>query len=74
MKGMKGMNIKNKNIITNEQKQCSICNSVGISYGITILNNYICGECLQKITEADVNDSSYYKLKDKIKSIIMKNL
>ena len=67
------MNINNKNIIENVQKKCSVCNNM-FNSGITILGSFICEDCINKITTSDINDISYYKLKDQIKKIIMKNL
>lgn len=68
------MEIKNKNIIESKNKICGVCDNCTEENGITILGTFICNECIDNITNTDVTDRSYYKLKEKIKKILINKL
>ncbi|MCQ2969581.1 MAG: hypothetical protein MJ191_05620 [Clostridium sp.] len=66
------MKILNKDIIKNNK--CIVCGHECNEGKITILGNCICKECIDKITFMNMDNPQYYKIKDKIKNKLIKNL
>ncbi len=60
--------MKYKDIIKN--KSCLICKSEDSSRGITIMNNYICDNCIEDITMLNVRDEKYEVVRNKLKGIL----
>ena len=67
------MVIKNKDIIKNDKK-CIVCDNNCSEGKVTILGSCICKECLDEITIMDMDNPQYYKIKDNIKTELIKYL
>lgn len=67
------MKIKNKSIVVNNKK-CMVCDGECKSGTLTILGKVICSDCVDKITNMDLDNPEYYKVKESIKRSIIKYL
>ena len=60
--------MKYKDIVKN--RSCLICGCDDSLQGITIMNNYICNDCIEGITFLNVRDEKYEEVKNKLKGIL----
>lgn len=67
------MGIKNKDIVFKNKKVCTICNVGCYNDGIKIINKFICENCVDKITLLNCEDVRYNKMKEIIKTTLVKN-
>ena len=66
--------INYKNIIEDTKNKCLICSSEKHNSGITILDNFICEDCISKINTLSINDKEYEKIKNKLKGMLINYL
>lgn len=58
----------NQVIIMKKIRVCSFCGNMRI-HGISILEQWMCAECEEKLLHMDLEDPSYEENKEKIKDI-----